>query len=509
MSETVATKVGSGPRPSDREWLVPGEPATRRVLAVVAVTALAVAILVPVDKVGVGWTAAGVVAAAAVVLLTRPGLRPPSAPRSPRGNGSPAPRAVRPNMVYIGFAVALAAAGALRAAEWLFALCALAAVGCLSLALERGRSAWAVAFGSVSAWVAGFLALPWLFEGARRFRRERGGARIGWAAAIGIGLVLLFGTLFAAADAAFARLVDSVLPQVSEVDGSGVVVFGVVALFMGGVAHLVAAPMPVQDEERRRRPVRLIEWALPVGVLLALFALFIAVQVATLFGGDTYVNSSGLTYAGYARSGFWQLLVVTGLVLAVIGVAARVAPVATAVERAWLRALLGGLTAATLVIVVSAITRLWLYQQTYGFTVLRLLVGVAEVWMGLVCLMVLAAGRSLRAAWLPRALATSALTALLGLVVLNPERFVAEWNVDRFAETGRVDAAYLGGLSADAVPALAALPEPVRACVLAGHKITKDGPLEWNWGRAQARKHLGDTGYCAGSLSDDLRLPSR
>ncbi|MFC5289767.1 DUF4153 domain-containing protein [Actinokineospora guangxiensis] len=491
MSETIVAQVGAGPRAGDREWVTPGEPASRRVLAVVAGSALAVAVLVPVQKVGVGWTAAGVVMAAAVVLLARPELRPSAEPRGP---GRPR---TAPDPLYIGLAVALASAGAIRAAEWLFVLCALASVGCLSLALSPGRSAWALAFGSVSAWIAGFLALPWLFEGSKTLRRERGGARIGWSVAVGTGLLLVFGALFASADAAFARLVESLTPQASEVDGTGVVVFGVAALFVGGVAHLVAAPMPEPDGRRRRGPVRLIEWALPVGVLLGLFVVFIGVQVAVLFGGDTYVSSAGMTYAGYARSGFWQLLVVTGLVLAVIAVAARVAPVGTGAERAWLRVLLGGLTAATLVVVVSAISRLWLYQQTYGFTVLRLLVGVAEVWLGLVCLMVLAAGRSLRAAWLPKAVLTSALAALLGLVVLNPERFVAEWNVDRYAGTGRIDTGYLGRLSADAVPALAALPEPVRACVLANHKITKDRPLEWNWGRSQAAGHLAAVGHCA------------
>jgi hypothetical protein len=500
MSETVVAELGAGPRPGDREWGTPGEPASRRVLAVVAGSALVVAVLVPVEKVGVGWTAAGVVMAAAVVLLARPELRPSAEPRPLRGTGRA--RTAAPDPLYIGLAVALASAGAVRAAEWLFVLCALASVGCLSLALSPGRSAWALAFGALSAWIAGFLALPWLFEGSKKFRRERGGARIGWSIAIGAGLLLVFGALFASADAAFARLVASLTPRTSEVDGTGVVVFGVAALFVGGVAHLVAAPMlrrdePRRDEPRRRGSVRLIEWALPVGVLLGLFAVFIGVQVAVLFGGDTYVSSAGMTYAGYARSGFWQLLVVTGLVLAVIAVAARVAPVDTGVRRAWLRVLLGGLTAATLVIVVSAISRLWLYQQTYGFTVLRLLVGVAEVWLGLVCLMVLAAGRSLRAAWLPKSVLTSALAALLGLVVLNPERFVAEWNVDRFADTGRIDTVYLGRLSADAVPALAALPEPVRACVLADHKITKDRTLEWNWGRSQAADHLAAAGRCA------------
>ena len=46
--------------------------------------------------------------------------------------------------------------------------------------------------------------------------------------------------------------------------------------------------------------------------------------------------------------------------------------------------------------------------------------------------------------------------ALLALAALNPDAYIARHNLDRFAETGKVDTAYLAGLSADAVPALRA-----------------------------------------------------
>ncbi len=41
-----------------------------------------------------------------------------------------------------------------------------------------------------------------------------------------------------------------------------------------------------------------VEWRLALRALNVLFALFVAVQVAVLFGGDGYVrDSAGLTYA--------------------------------------------------------------------------------------------------------------------------------------------------------------------------------------------------------------------
>ncbi|MGX7828405.1 DUF4153 domain-containing protein [Actinokineospora sp. 24-640] len=483
-SDTTTGKVGSGPMVKDREWATPGAPASRRVLAIVGGAALVAAAVVPVDRVGVGWAVAAGAVVVAVVVLGRGGV-------------------VRWGWLALG--LALMATSAVRAAPWLFALCHLGAVVCLSLSVTGGsvtggsvaggRSLRGLAVGAGAVLTAGVRAVPWLVSGAWvAARSRRGGPRIGRSLVIGAGLLALFGSLFAAADAAFAELVEDVAPDITGVAaGPGLVVFGVAALLVGGVAFLREAPLPADRAPTAWPRVALVEWALPVAVLVALFAVFIGVQVAALFGGDAHVaRTAELTYAVYARSGFWQLLVVTALTLAVIAVTARVAPTGTVLERVWLRGLLGALTVATLVIVASALGRLWLYQQTYGFTVLRLLVGVAELWLGVVCLMILAAGRRLRAGLLPRAVLGSGLGVLLGLAVLSPEGFVAEWNVQRHAETGRVDADYLAGLSADAVPALAGLPDPVRGDVLAEHaaRMTGDGPAEWNWGRARARAIL-------------------
>ena len=48
---------------------------------------------------------------------------------------------------------------------------------------------------------------------------------------------------------------------------------------------------------------------------------------------------------------------------------------------------------------------------------------------------------------------------LLLLAAINPDAWVAQRNLDRYDETGKVDWYYLQGLSADAVPVLATLPD--------------------------------------------------
>jgi len=212
-----------------------------------------------------------------------------------------------------------------------------------------------------------------------------------------------------------------------------------------------------------------------------------------LFGGDTHVlGAGGPTYAQYARGGFWQLLVVTALTLAVLAAAARYAPRELPADRVLVRVLLGALTALTLVIVASALFRMHTYEQAYGFTRLRVLVSGCEAWLGSVLLLVLAAGVRLRGRWLPEAAVATAVAALLGLAAANPDAFIAGHNVTRYAETGEIDLPYLSGLSADAVPALDRLPGRLRDCALTGiaAHLTDDDWRAGNLGRAEARDVL-------------------
>jgi hypothetical protein len=234
------------------------------------------------------------------------------------------------------------------------------------------------------------------------------------------------------------------------------------------------------------KPVPRWEWALPLGVLDALFIAFVAVQASVLFGGHRHVlETAGLTYAEYARQGFWQLLWVSGLTILVLSAVIRVAGRATAADRRVLRVLVGTLCATSVVVVISAIHRMWVYQQAYGFSTERLMVITVEVWLGVVFMLVAAAGIRMSAQWLSRAVLVAGALALLLLAALNPERLIADRNIDRFEQTGQLDADYLSRLSADIDPALHRLPESVRACVTDGHS-ERDPWYLFNLSRSRA-----------------------
>ncbi|WP_067521165.1 DUF4153 domain-containing protein [Alloactinosynnema sp. L-07] len=475
MSPMPVLTIPLKPTFFDTYWPARSPRAPRVALLATGGAAVAAASTVPLDKPGIGWFAAAVAIAVALVVVA-----------------GQTPGRLRVGWLVAG--LALMAVGGVRASEWLFVLCVMTACGAASLAVTGGRSVRALAFGVVAVGIAAFRALPWAASGLRTLRRGSDSPRIGRSVLIAVALFALFGSLLAGADEGFGNLLGGLLP---DLDGDRVTewifLFTAATFAVLGAVFVLANPATVDEmPASARKRVSLAEWALPVGVVVALFTAFVGVQLAVLFGGSEYVlTTADLTYAQYARSGFWQLLAVTLLTLVVLAVAARVAPTDTAADRLWLRALLGALAVLTLVIVVSAMGRLWTYQQTYGFTVLRLLVGVCEIWLGIIYVLVLVAGVRLRGAWVPQAVVGTAVAMLIGLAALDPERFIADRNVARYAETGDIDTVYLSMLSEDVVPALAELPEPLRACALRDFDGTdEDTPMTWNLSRAQARTIL-------------------
>lgn len=398
--------------------------------------------------------------------------------------------------------VLLAATVVVRDATWIVVLCLLAGGAVCVAGLVNGRTLPAIVLAAVAWPLAGLRGLPWLGRSLRAVTGMGNGAAVLRTAVWSLLGVVVFGLLFASADAVFAQWAGTVLPDL-RLESFVLRVF--VTLAVGG-AVLAATYLALNppDVELGIGPTRSVahryEWLAPVLLVDGVFLVFLGAQATVIFGGHDYLErTTGLTYAEYVHQGFGQLTVATALTLLVVWAAARKAPRTTAMDVAWLRGSLGLLCVLTLVVVASALYRMHVYQEAYGFTRLRLLVDVFEGWLGLLVLGVVAAGLALRAAWLPRAALLSGAGLLLLLAAVNPDAWIAQRNLDRYDATGMVDWHYLQGLSADAVPALATLPNEVVECALIGHRPGNDDWLEWNLGRQRAeplmRSHLADWEY--------------
>jgi uncharacterized protein DUF4153 len=486
--QTFRQKHWPGPKPA-QGWAVP---------AGVLAGALGFLIFLPLDRVGIGWFLGWLVLTLGVAFGVR---RSADLPRNER--------LVRSG--WAAAALALMLVPAFRNAWWLVTFSVLAAIGCTALAIVGGRQVRSILFSLVAAPWAAFAGIPWVRRHLKGSRSPGTARRAVFSVALTVVVLLVFGALLSSADVAFSQLLDNVIPDV-DLGSIFQWIFLAVAgglLAVSAIYTLTAPPATSSLDTEGKGRFSLIEWAPAGAALVLLFGGFVAVQFTVLFGGSRHVlKTAGLSYSQYARSGFWQLVAVTLLSLALIAALARWAKRDQPSERLLLRVLLGLLCALSVVIVASALSRMWEYQRVYSFTGERIFVMASEMLLGVIFVLIAVAGIKWQGRWIPATTVGLAVLMLLGLAALDPEGYVASRNAARYAGSGKIDAWYLRALSADATPALTKLPDPVRRCTLSwiAEDLKKPDPwYAWNLGRVRARQALAELGPAAIGNQKDCR----
>ena len=288
-------------------------------------------------------------------------------------------------------------------------------------------------------------------------------------------ILLVFIALLESADLVFADYVDEaiswldlerltrLLKQVLTVVLSAVFFLGalVIALRSSNKHHPISLKQPLVSPF-----LGFIESVVVLGAVDLLFAVFVTIQFAYLFGGQANITATGYTYSEYARRGFGELVMVAFLSLGLIMAFGAWTQREGRRQKHWFNGLSAGLVGLVGAILVSALKRLLLYENAYGFTRLRTYTHVAIVWMGILFAVFLALlfAERLRRFVLVVALAVLGFTATLNL--LNVDSFIVRQNTARLSQTGEIDVHYLASLSDDAVPGLIDLivstPEAIR-----------------------------------------------
>jgi hypothetical protein len=393
------------------------------------------------------------------------------------------------NLFAVGIAVSLAVAR--------LPSVRLAAAGVLEYAVAGLAAAWAAMSGAARTLFAeiGWNELP---RGSRS--QQLAEATRGFA--IAVPLLLVFGGLFVAADAVFADLARDVAPENLRSPVVHLLVIAVWAWVTIGLLRSLVQPAdePAPFAERRpRRGLGALELGVALGLLDLLFLAFVLVQLRYLFGGNARVEAeTGLTYAEYARQGFFELVVVAALVLPVLLVADWALRRERPCHAVAFRVLAAILVLLLLVVMASALQRMRLYQRAYGLTELRVYATGFMLWLAVVIAWASATVlRGQRERFAFGAL-VSGFAAILAVNAVNPDALIARTNLDRARGGAEIDFRYLEGLSDDAVPTLvAALPqldEPVRRRLAANllARESDDDWRTWNWSRSRADALLAE-----------------
>ena len=388
----------------------------------------------------------------------------------------------RTRLALVGSAVALAWCLALRSSAWIGAptflmsvtLLSVASTGSREFAVRRlrdvMRSALRVLAGPVALWddSRGRVG-PWLGKAKRHSRSTAGVIR---GVVLAVPVLALLGALLSSGDKVFADSLAFRAPGVGPVAGH-VALFSVgaltLAMFLAASARPVAIVIPREDRSR----IGTIEVLMILLSVSALYILFGIVQVIAIIGGDAHVRTTtGLTYAEYARSGFFQLLAVSVLTLFVLGLT-RYAVGTTLRVRRSVAAASELVVLLTLGIVAVAFRRMSLYESAYGFTMRRLLPHIVIAVLGVVFTMLAVAyagdlrrstvrvvseepAVSRTATWLVSSSIAVAVVAMFGVNVVNLEAVVARSQLARVAKGESVAAQEIRGLGPDAVPSVVA-----------------------------------------------------
>jgi hypothetical protein len=170
-----------------------------------------------------------------------------------------------------------------------------------------------------------------------------------------------------------------------------------------------------------------------------LFALFIFIQFRYLFSNSII---EGMTFSGYARKGFFELTVISLIIIGMILILKYFS------KDKLNKILQSLLLLSTMVIAYSAIFRMNLYLEAYGYTWLRL-ISLCFIYLQIIIMIVtlVAIWRRIRVKTIITAMY---LTAYLTLNFVNMDAIIIKENMDRYFDGHELDTYYFTVMSHDA-----------------------------------------------------------
>jgi hypothetical protein len=343
--------------------------------------------------------------------------------------------------------------------------------------------------------------VPW--HEMSRHGRQAGAAAVGVALAVPV--LLVFGGLLMSADPGFERIVQSLVDWDFTI-ASHVVLAGFIAWTSAGYLRTLAtAKDPVLElgsttlaKAPRKPALGILELGIPLGALSLTFLVFVGLQARYLFGGEAVIlETAGLTYAEYARGGFFELVTVATLLLPVLLGTEWLLDRSNPRNVTRFRTLSATLLVLVGLIMLSAVQRMRLYMDAYGLTGDRFYAMAFMIWIGVVLALFGATVlRGMRHRFAFGAVTTGFATLAI-LNIMNPDAVIVRTNLARAEAGAELDLEYAARLDADAIPELVARAPallPTDQCDVFWSAIDRWTPREaadwrsWNLGRSRARR---------------------
>ena len=185
-------------------------------------------------------------------------------------------------------------------------------------------------------------------------------------------------------------------------------------------------------------------------ILNLVYLVFCYIQISVLFMKTG--NMQDFDYASYARQGFFQLMAVSIINLAIILVTSKRNEINKKITYTKIMNLC--LAVFTLIILVSSFYRMYLYEQEYGYTFLRLMVYVALITEAILIIPTVLYILDFKIN-LTKTYFVVIIVMYIIVNYINIDNIIAKRNIDRYFEdqtgTYELDMNYIETLSVDAV----------------------------------------------------------
>jgi hypothetical protein len=334
----------------------------------------------------------------------------------------------------------------------------------------------------------------------RRNSSENGTKSVALRVAIGLLIslpfLLILLALLSSADMVFGSLVEKFsklfeiinIPDLSGRIITALVIFFLTFSYLWSVAHnekmsentLKGMPPSLASQKGFWDPVMILTVTSAINIL---YIVFVVIQFAYLFGGAGLPD--GFTYARYARSGFFELLLVTLLNIGFLACTLTFAKKGGTAARLAMRTMNTIMICCTIVMLFSAYYRMSLYEEAYGYTFLRITTQCFMVFLLVLFVITLARvwkdGLSLLKPYI-----AAAVVAFVVVNYLNVDMIIVKKNMERYFNTNIIDIAYFNTLSSDAIVEIKSLtgdrnPEVAKAAkdLLQNRKAQLDKRRNW------------------------------
>ena len=215
--------------------------------------------------------------------------------------------------------------------------------------------------------------------------------------------------------------------------------FGIFFFYLG--SSMVYWNISPKEDKKETKKIKISEYTivLLLTVLNIIYVVFDIIQIRSLW---LHQVSTGINYAEYARSGFFQLMFISLINIVIILLSKKTK------ETNYIKGMSTVMILLTLIIIVSSFFRMFMYEQAYGYTELRL--GVYCILITEAILLIPTMIYIYRKKFPLLKYYIVIITCIYTLInCVSIDQIIAKNNISRYNRTGKIDIDYLMNSNSD------------------------------------------------------------